>query len=123
MENLEQLKEEKHLLLETLPEEGDHNERYNINKEKLEAFNERMAKISSLKPEDVKSENGIRTQKRTDRQYNKIWSDFLKGHAQEFSKYMGYGVKEITEIGFREFIDFMDWRESSDIPRYKFDRI
>lgn len=104
------------------PEE-DHNERYNISKEELNEHNERMKNISNLKPEEIKTVNGIKTKKRSTRQYNKIWSDFLKNHAKEFTKYMGYGVKEITHIGFKEFIDFMDWRDSSDIGRYKYDRI
>lgn len=124
MVNAEDLKLEKEKILEgvTVAEE-DHNERYNVSKEELEAYNERMKKISELTEEQIKSVNGIKTQKRTDRQYNKIWSDFIKNHAQDFSKYMGYGVKEITNIGYKEFIDFMDWREPSDITRYRYDRI
>lgn len=117
------LEEEKKLALETQLLEDDHDEKYNISKDELEAYNERMKSISNLTPDQIKSKDGIKTKKRTDKQYNKIWSDFIKNHAQEFTKYMGYGVKEISKIGFKEFIDFIDWRDSSDIPRYKYDRI
>ena len=124
MVNEKDLELEKQAILNgEIPADEDHNARYNISKEELEAHNERMKKISELTEDEIKSINGIKTKKRTTRQYNKIWSDFLKYHAQDFTKYMGYGVKEITEIGFKEFIDFIDWRESSDIPRYRYDRI
>lgn len=122
MENLEQLKAD--LVMEgATPADEDHNARYNVNEEEMKAYNERMKQISNLKAEDIKESNGIKTKKRSTRQYNKIWSDFLKHHAKDFTKYMGYGVKEITEIGFKEFIDFMDWRTSDDIGRYRYDRI
>lgn len=117
------LEEEKKLALEIQTQEDDHNERYNISKDELKAYDERMKNISNLNPEEIKSQNGIKTKKRTDKQYNKIWSDFIKYHAQDFTKYMGYGVKEISKIGFKDFIDFIDWRDSSDIGRYKYDRI
>lgn len=125
MDNLKDLELEKAKIISEgeTPSDEDHNERYNISKEELENYNERMKNISNLKEDEIKSVNGIKTKKRTTRQYNKIWSDFLKNHAQDFTKYMGYGVKEITKIGFKEFIDFMDWREPSDIGRYRYDRI
>lgn len=124
MVNEKELKLEKEKILDgEIDISEDHNERYNVSKEELEAHNERMKNISNLTEDEIKSVNGIKTKKRSTRQYNKIWSDFLKNHAKDFTKYMGYGVKEITHIGFREFIDFMDWREPSDIARYRYDRI
>lgn len=122
MENNLEL-EKQALLNGEIPTDEDHNARYDITEEEMESYNNRMKNISSLSPEEIKSSNGIKTKKRSTRQYNKIWSDFLKNHASEFTKYMGYGVKEITNIGFKDFIDFMDWRVSADIGRYRYDRV
>lgn len=54
--------------------------------------------------------------------YNILWKNFLK-QISEFEDYMGYGEKEIREIGIENFLDFMDWKTIEDIPKYKTDKI
>lgn len=117
------LVEEKELAMQSAPSPEDHNERYDVADEEIKAFNERMVSISNLRPHEVREANGIKTKKRTGRQYNSIWCAFIKDHAAKFTSYMGYGVADIKKIGHREFIDFMDWRVISDIGRYRYDKV
>lgn len=103
--------------------EENYNEKYNINKELLNEYNERMKSISNLSSGEIKAEDGIKTKKRTEKDYDTIWETFIRDYDMDFNTYMGYGAKEIEEIGVKKFIDFMDWREVSDIERYKTDKI
>lgn len=118
----EDLKDEKLSALNDCNED-DHNPGYDIEKKKLNELNNSMVNISNLPKGQIKEQDGIKTKKRTQREYNKIWSTFIKKHAQDFSKYMKYGLAEINKIGWKKFIDYMDWRTVEDILRYRTDRI
>ncbi len=60
--------------------------------------------------------------KRTSKDYKRIWKAFLAEEADDFKRIMGYGKKTIKRIGWKKFIDAMDWRDPSDVSKYKTDK-
>jgi len=118
----ENLENEKILALES-KDLNSHNPGYNVERKSLDKMNNSMANISHLPKNQIKENNGIKTKIRTRKEARIIWQTFLKKYAVDFEAYMGYGINEIKKIGWREFIDFMDWREKEDIPRYRTDRV
>lgn len=118
---MDNLNTEKLLALQSAPSENDHNERYNIPKEKIQVMDHNMKNIAHAA--SIKEVDGYKTRKRTNKEYNQIWKIFKENYADEFEKYMGYGVAKIEKIGIKEFVDFMDWSSSEDILTYKTDRV
>lgn len=118
---MEILKNEKLLAVQASLGEQDHNERYNIPKEKIEIMDENMKNITCS--DNIKEVDGYKTRKRTNKEYDAIWNIFESQFASDFEKYMGYGISDIKRIGIKEFIDFMDWSSQDDIATYKTDRV
>lgn len=107
---------------------NDHNDKYNLTEQQLKSVREAISgqlHKEGLIPSDnnIKSVDGIKTRKKSTRKYNKIWNIFLKKYSKEFQNYMGYTVAQITHIGFKQFIDYMDWDNESDIKKYKTDKV
>ncbi|MGL5717048.1 MAG: hypothetical protein ACRCX2_28790 [Paraclostridium sp.] len=100
---------------------NDISERYNMDSEKLKEMNDAMANISSS--EKSVKKGTIVTAVRTAKDYNELWSYFKKRHLNEFESYMGYGLSQIERIGYKKFIDFIDWRTKRDVDKWKEDRI
>ena len=98
----------------------DHNEKYNIGADVLAEANAKMVGKKKEKTVHDKERDMI-THKRTDKQYKEIWAAFLEKEEAEFVKQMGYGKKQIKKIGFKKFIDAMDWRSIDEIGSYKKD--
>lgn len=99
----------------------DQNERYNIPKEKLQVLDHNMKNIT--RQDQIKEVGNYKTRKRTNKEYSALWDIFKDRYADDYEKYMGYGVKTIEKIGVKEFIDFMDWSCEDDIQKYKTDRV
>ena len=57
---------------------------------------------------NIVSINGIKTRVRTKEEIDKLWNIFKEKYADEYEKFMGYGVKEIEKIGYEKFINFWD---------------
>ncbi|MEG1502385.1 MAG: hypothetical protein RR370_03240 [Synergistaceae bacterium] len=91
-----------------------------ISKKEFDEMNKEMSSIS-IKSE-LKEEDGIKTRSRNKKSYSKIWDMFLKVEP-EFKAYMGYGKQEIEKIGFKRFIDFMDWSSKEEVYGYRKDRV
>ncbi|HOA81514.1 MAG TPA: hypothetical protein PKK61_10710, partial [Defluviitaleaceae bacterium] len=53
--------------------------------------------------------------------YKDIWKAFLENEEKTFKKMLGYGKKAIKKIGYKKFIDTMDWRTPQDVSKYKTD--
>lgn len=91
--------------------ENDHNPKYSVANRQLQN--------NSI----IRTIDGIKTKKRTPKEYNEIWDCFVNEYSVDFENHMGYGLKEIESIGYEKFIDFVDWRTKEDIMRYRSDRI
>lgn len=52
--------------------------------------------------------NGVKTRKRTKEQIDELWRIFKEKYAEDYEKFMGYGIKEIEKIGYDKFINFWD---------------
>ena len=57
---------------------------------------------------NIVSINGIKTRVRTKEEIDRLWNIFKEKYADEYEKFMGYGVKEIEKIGYEKFINFWD---------------
>lgn len=57
---------------------------------------------------EVIKKNGIKTRLRTKEEIDALWNVFKEKHAEEFEKFMGYGIKDIEHIGYDKFINFWD---------------
>ena len=53
--------------------------------------------------------------------YKVIFDEFMK-HIDSFEKYMGYGRKEISKIGYKKFVEKMGWTNESQVLSWKTDR-
>lgn len=116
--------------------------KYDISRDALEKANEAMAKISERKNEisteearisvgersakklgnaRYDKELGAVVRKRTKEDYRILWDYFLEKHEPEFRKKMGYGKNEIERIGYKKFIDAMDWCSPEDTSSWKTD--
>ena len=88
----------------------EHNEKYNVDKTKLEEANKKIRELSLLaRGDDFKVVNEKIIRKRTDKDYLEIWTEFLTNEESDFRQKMMYGKEEIERIGINKFIDTMDW--------------
>lgn len=121
--------------------DNDQLEKYDLSTDKLDSANKKMAGISNKKErtlEEAKIDVGKRSaakrdnarydgeigavvQKKTDTEYKAVWDFFLKNHEREFKKAYGYGKEVIERIGFKKFVDAMDWSTEKDTSSWKTD--
>lgn len=107
----------------------DHNPKYNkniedANKKMLEQLSKSNKQKEVLLLEEEKiivTKEGRKIHARNNDDYKRIWKAFLENEADDFKKLMGYGKKTIKKIGTKKFIDMMDWRDESDVSKYKTD--
>ena len=64
--------------------------------------------MSENKKDKIININGAKTRVRTKEEIDKLWNIFKEKYADEFEKFMGYGIKEIEKIGHDKFINFWD---------------
>lgn len=92
----------------------------NFPENQSEELKKKILEESHSKRPETKIVDGELFHKRTTKSYEKIWNAF-RDDLKDFEEKMGYGKEMIEKIGVNKFIDAMDWRSPSDVPKWKTD--
>lgn len=67
--------------------------------------------------------DGNIVKKKSQKSYDKLYTEFKKNHAEEYCETLGMSLEDIERIGYKKFIDAHDWRKISDISKWRTDAV